>query len=199
MHRFIPRGTLVLTLTLALALTACGETVNMAPQLRQRLDNPLFAERYWAELTDRLVSIQVNDKSLSADEARRRLVDSLRIEALKNSQAQTAKRREGLLGRFVMVSDETDGLALLLADTLHLSPEFVTYPGPELRLYLSNANDPRDVSFPDPSARDLGLLQSPYGAQSYTAPAAEADAPYRTAVLYDRKLRRMYGFAQLGK
>jgi len=69
-----------------------------------------------------------------------------------------------------------------------------------LHVYLTNAVDPRDVAFPDPSAKDIGLIASPYGAQSYAlALTPDELKKYRTVVLLDRELNRIYGFAQLSK
>lgn len=65
-------------------------------------------------------------------------------------------------------------------------------------MYVSNAVDPRDVNFPDDTAIDLGQLESPYGMQRYSVPGAEEEVQqYRTVVLFDKSLERIYGFAQL--
>ena len=68
-----------------------------------------------------------------------------------------------------------------------------------MRVYLTTAVDPRGVNFPDASALSLGLLQTPYGAQEYAFDESDSNPEFRTVVLYDTRLERIYGFAQLSK
>ena len=53
------------------------------------------------------------------------------------------------------------------------------------------------MEFPDETAVDLGRLESAYGAQHYAVPPLDYANQLRTAVLYDRELKRIHGFAQL--
>ena len=68
-----------------------------------------------------------------------------------------------------------------------------------MHLFLSESVDPRDIEFPDDSSVDLGPILSPYGAQRYAVPTTDPPQRYRTAVLWDMKLERLYGFAQLSE
>ena len=58
--------------------------------------------------------------------------------------------------------------------------------------------DPRDVVFPDITSIDLGRIDYPYGAMSLPVHAkADAAKNLRSVVLWDAKLKRLHGFAQL--
>lgn len=185
----------LLTLLLAACTGGSGSAV-----LQEQLKNPLFAEQYWSDMTQLMVSILTGDKTVQTDAAKRKLVDKQRLEALANAQEQTKRRRGGVLGHFVPVLTETQGLALLLDDTVSFGPDFATTPGPGLRVYVTAAVDPRDVPFPDPTSSDLGPLASPYGAQMYAAPSQASSKPaYRTVVLWDTELKEVFAFAQLSK
>ncbi len=76
-------------------------------------------------------------------------------------------------------------------------------PGPEVYVMISTILDPRSESgasiFPDASAVNLGRLQTPYGAQTYVIPEASKDTVFRTVVLWDKRLERVMGFAQLAQ
>jgi hypothetical protein len=187
----------ILALSL-LFLAGCsnGTSVSLSDQMR----NPLFAERYWSELTDRMVTIQLNNPELSKDEDKYALVDGTRQDALAKAQAATAKRKLGMIGNFISMNESVDGLVLLMEDALHIGPGFASYPGPSLHLYITTIVDPREGKFPDETSIDLGVLQSPYDTQSYPLPTLEKSLDqYRTAVLWDTELERLYAFAQLAK
>jgi hypothetical protein len=82
---------------------------------------------------------------------------------------------------------------------LYLSSDFVSKPGTNLHVYLTTVVDPRDGSFPDPTAIDLGAIQTVYGAQQFAVPKQEKPELLRTFVLWDKGFNRLYGFAQLTK
>lgn len=186
-----------------LLLISCTAKEAATPDLTfdQRLQNPLFAERYWDELTDRMANLRIQNDPSMKDERTAAIADRTREDAAALSTLARQKRLEGLFGLFVTVKEQTDGFALLHEGTLYLSSEFATYPGPSLTLFLIPEIDPRDVQdFPNEHSVSLGLLQSPYGAQTYLLPEAHRNNPLlRTVVLWDAKLNRMYGFAQLAR
>jgi len=183
------------SLLLAILLTGCAAPTRLGTGTENLMDNPLFAQRYYDELTDRMVEIQLREKDVT-DTGTLAAADRVRADALAKAQEQTAKKRGRKLGQFLSIKEATEGWALLLGNILYVSSDFVTYPGPSLHLYLTTVLDPRDGTFPDATSIDLGLLSTPYGAQQYTLPAAGTGTALRTAVLYDTELKRLYAFAQ---
>ncbi|MBI3619449.1 hypothetical protein HY213_05460 [Candidatus Peregrinibacteria bacterium] len=175
--------------------------------LEQHLHNPIFAERYWGELVDRMASLQMNDQKLLQDKTRAAIVDKIRQDALSREQDYTHKRHEAVIGNFVSVGEDTKGPAMFEGNTLSLGPGFETYPGPSLHVYLTMAMDPRDVTFPDATSVDLGRLESPYDSQQYDVPplpkptgtGSVIPPHYRTVVLWDTQLQLLYGFVQLNE
>lgn len=159
------------------------------------MENPLFAERYHDDLVEHMVDLVLQNDPLATDEEMKDIVEDTRVEGLAGATDATDRQREGLIGPIQSDFDLAFGEALLLNGTLFLSPDFEAVPGPNLHIMLSTVLDPRDGSFPDEAAVDLGAV-NPFGAQALALPA---DAPegLRTLVLYDLKLKRIYGFAQL--
>ncbi len=192
------RSTLFL-LCLTLGLTACGGSVAMSDDLQTRLQNPLTAKRYWAETVERMSLLQIHKDKALEDQRTAAVVESAKQDALAKEHEADARIGAGLIGQFLTISEDTEGQALLAEGTLWLGTDFAAYPGLNLHLYLTEAVDPRDAEFPDKTALDLGLLRSPYGAQSYALPEEDKTTPYRTAVLWDVRLGRLYGFAQLSR
>lgn len=184
-----------------LLLTACtgnGTAVVTSPRWEDLLKNPLYAERYWDDLTDRVTDMQMREKDALKDPRMVALLDEVRRNALSRAQEAAAKKREGTTGQFAGIAADTLGWALLTKDALYLSSDFLTYPGPSLKIYLTTVVDPRNAAFPDRTSIEVGRLESPYGAQQYALPpAARAAKGLRTVVLYDGKLQRIYAFAQL--
>jgi len=181
-------------------LTGCAATAGPSVATQARLGNPLVAERYWDEMVDRMATLQIGSDPLLADAKKAKVVEDTKRDALQRSQQEREKVRLGISGDFIAVAELTEGRALLLDGTLFLGSTFTAYPGPTLRLYLTEATDPRDGVFPDPTSVDLGALQTPYGAQEYLLPEEHQDNDaLRTVVLWDRRLGRMHAFAQLGK
>ena len=178
-----------------LALAGCSQGTAMT--LDDHMRNPLYAQRYWDELVDRMTNMQIHNDPALKDAAYAADVDKIKHDALKASQDNRLLFREGVQGSFLSMKEETNGLALLLNGTLYLDTTFVSYPGPDLRIYLTEAVDPRDVEFPDETSLDLGKIQNLYGAQEYALPEENKLTKYRTAVLWDKELKRLYAFAQL--
>ncbi len=189
------RRTLFFALGASLVLAACSG----APSARTAdpLQNPLVAKQHFDDLGQVMVDILMNDQAeLAKDGARKSYVEQLKDQATARSKQETAKILTGRSGTFLPAKQAVAGTALLLDGTLYVGVDFATDPGPALRLMLTKAVDPRDVTFPDASALNLGLLRAEFGAQSYAVPK---EGEYNAAVLYDTRLKRIYGFAQLGK
>ncbi|PIR48605.1 hypothetical protein COU80_02745 [Candidatus Peregrinibacteria bacterium CG10_big_fil_rev_8_21_14_0_10_55_24] len=188
----------LLSLSLCLTLlSACGKS--QQPSLAERLKNPLFAERYAEAVVDRLTELEIQKDPLIEDETNVRIIQEERD--VWQGVAREARRLqyEGKRGGFVMVSEFARGETLLLGNTLYMSTLFETEPGPDLHLYLTTVIDPRDVTFPDETSVDVGTLDSPYGAQEYVVPSGTDTESMRSVVLFETKLKRIHGFAQLSK
>lgn len=177
------------------ALVACAATTQ-EESLSSRMDNPLYAERYYDDLVEQMVNLIISEDPIIEDEDMKSFIDEQRVNGLREAETANERQRDGLVGNIVSDYSYAIGEVLLLDGTLYVGPEFETVPGPDLHMHLSTVLDPRDGTYPDESAVDLGEVANPYGAHSYALPA---DAPdnLRTVVLYDHDLKRIYGFAQL--
>ncbi|MFA6038796.1 MAG: DM13 domain-containing protein [Candidatus Peribacteraceae bacterium] len=192
-------GRLSLLFALLLPLAACTARPTTEVQSVRREDlmqNPLYAERYWDELTERMVDILLREKD-TLDAGTLAAVDEVRREALQHAQEESLSKQGGKLGSFVSMKETVGGLAFLHGRTLSLSPDFLTSPGADLRLLLTTMLDPRDGVFPDETSVDIGRLESPYGAQEYLLPESVKTEELRTVAVFDARLKRLYGFAQL--
>ena len=187
-----------LPLLAALSLAACSGAAGTVT-LEQNLQNPLYAEQYYDVLLDRMVELDIQDDPLMQDASKAALVEDTRLDALKKAKEATQRQREGATGQFIGAGEEVRGEALYANNMLYFGPTFETYPGPELHAFLSTVVDPRDVEFPDGSSLDLGRVESAFGAQSMAVPEVENPLLYRTVALWDTKLERLYGFAQLAQ
>jgi hypothetical protein len=190
---------LLLPLSLILLLAGCArQDIGQANVRWENLmQNPLYADQYWLDMVNSMVEMQLQEPDLAKNKTLLATVDEVRRNALLREQAESRKRREGKEGSFIQVKGFAEGRVLLRGTTLSFSPDFSTVPGPNLRIYLSPSLDPRDAAFPDKGSVNVGRLESPYGAQEYLLSEKTDTQPLRTAVLYDPKLDRMYGFAQL--
>lgn len=182
-----------------LLLAACNH--QEAPKevtLEVELHNPLFADWYFNDLVDRMVDLEIQEDPLLADPLKRKIAEETRKQALENAKEARKIQRKGFEGSFQPLLEFAKGDVLYLGNTIYLSPEFNTVPGPSLHIFLSTVVDPRtEGSFPDPTALDLGPIKSPYGAHSYSVPPVDNPILYRSIVLYDTSLERLYGLAQL--
>ncbi len=161
------------------------------------MENPLFAERYAEELVEHMVQLAIQKDPVLEDSRKSVLADEARRSWLERAQKARKLQREGTVGQFIPTTAYTAGETLYLDRSLYLGTTFETTPSLSLHLYLTTVVDPREVEFPDPTARDLGKLQSAYGAQTYTVPKVSDSRLYRTVVLWDTELERIIGFAQL--
>lgn len=182
--------------TLALALVACSSNHK---SISNENKNPLVASRYGEELADSMANFIIMKDPAADDPVLRKIIES-EINRGKDIAAEARKiELGGAVGAFLSMRAETMGYALYLDDVLYLSSDFVTTPGPSLKLYLTTMVDPRDGEFPDETSIDLGIVQATYGQQQYSVPRQKQPEKLRTVVLYDTKLKMIYGFAQISK
>ncbi len=190
------RITPLLTLS-ALLLTACGTTTGALQ--KDNLKNPLYAAQYYADLTERMVNLELQKDPVTKDARKKAIIDQTRKNGVANEQRAASVKAQGQEGTFVSDSGLVRGEVLLLKHTLFFGVDFAAVPGPELHVFVSTVLDPRDVRFPDSTAVDLGPLPDVFGAQSMSIAETADLSKMRSAVLHDVKLGQMYGFAQLSK
>lgn len=187
-----------LLLGTALVLSGCLP-MPQAQREHDPLQNPLYAERYYDELVENLVSLSIHNNPLLQEKGKEKKVERARRDALIKAREVEAKQRGGTKGTFIPMEEYARGVAFLDGHILSLSPDFEVTPGLSLHLFLTTAVDPRDVEFPDQDAIDLGPLKSAYGAQEFPVKLTKSPILYRTAVLWDQALERLVSFAQLGE
>lgn len=181
---------------LLLVLSACSSPgTSVADQNR----NPLTASRYGDELADSMANLIIMEDPAAQDPALRTLIESEIARGKSIGEDARAIQSKGWLGGLIGIKGQVSGYVLYLPNELYLSSDFMTTPGPSLHAYLSTTIDPRDAAFPDPSAVDIGSLQAAYGAQTYSVPAQQEPGQFRTFVIYDTRLKMIYGFAQLSR
>ena len=184
-----------LLLSITLLLSACSD-----PETALHIDlleNPLYAERFSETMVNTMVELEIYNDPLIEDETKRRIAEETKEKWLAVAKTARKKQREGSNGNFLTMNEYAAGEVLYVENKVHFSTLFETEPGPELHVFLTTVVDPRDVAFPDETALDLGIVVTPFGAQSYGVPEVEDPKLYRTVVLWDTKLERLYGFAQI--
>lgn len=179
-------------------LAACtSEPVRTSENLETLLENPLYAERYFKDLVTTMVDMEIHEQRMLTGSGLEATVVRAKERALERAKMAEAQTREGLIGSFVPAKEEPIGQVLLLGTKLYMGSDFSTEPGPNLHVYLSTLIDPRDITFPDEAALHLGPLKNAYGAQNYDVTTTQDAKTFRTVVLYDQALKRVYGFAQI--
>ncbi len=189
------RTSLFAVLTATLLLSACNS--HRTTDIATEIVNPLTASRYGDELADRLADLIIESDPViqepgMADYVTGKISDAKSIAA----EARLLQDR-GMMGALIGEKQSVIGYALYVDDVLYFSSDFETDPGPSLHVFLSTVVDPRDATFPDETAIDLGEIQTPYGPTAYDVPHQEEPELLRTLVLFDTKLERLYGFSQL--
>ncbi|MDP6562057.1 MAG: DM13 domain-containing protein [Candidatus Peribacteraceae bacterium] len=179
-----------------LLLAACGGTYN--PDQKALLENPLYLEQYAEQLVDAMVNLEIYEDPLLEDAAKQKVVDSTKEYWLKKAKEARKAQRKGMKGSFTTMKEYTEGEVVFNGKTVYFGPTFDTTPGPSVHAFLTVTVDPRDVQFPDITAIDLGEVKVPFGAQGFVLDEKIEDfIKYRTVVLWDTKLDRLYGFAQM--
>lgn len=162
------------------------------------LENPLYLELYSEQMVDTMVGLEIYEDPIVQDAEKKKIIDETKEYWFALAKQARKDQRMGSKGGLVPMKQFADGEILYKDGVVHFGPTFATSPGPDLHAYLTTAIDPRDVLFPDESAVDLGIIDVPYGAQSMIVPQKlENPNSYRTLVIWDNKLDRLYGFAQL--
>jgi hypothetical protein len=175
-----------------LFLTACA---SKSADLQTLLQNPLYAEQYYDAQVDNMVNMLIGSGELLRDPEVKAAIDESRLEGLRLAQEATAKQSTGKMGIIASDTEEAVGEVLLVDNILYLGPEFQMLPGVDVRVYLSETVDPRDVPFPDSTAVEIDSIHTSFGATQYTVSSSNKNL--RTFVLYDKALKRIVGFAQL--
>lgn len=183
------------TLASLLMLTAC----NTGTSISEQNQNPLVASRYGDELADRLADLIIQKDRVLEQAGMEKYVKEKIAEGKRVSQEAHDKKQQGMMGAIIPMNETVTGLALYLDDSLYLSSDFTSDPGPSLHVYLTTVVDPRDAPFPDATAIDLGEIKNFYGASTYAVPHQAKPELLRTIVFYDTKLNRLYAFGQLSR
>lgn len=193
------RARAIFVLLFGTLLTACNGSpaAYRSDALDQHLQNPLFAEQYFETLVQRMVELVITQDPILQDQQKKTIADDVRREGLEKAKEATQKQLSGTYGEFISASEWAIGEVLYVKDTVYFGPEFRVDPGPSLHVFFTTTVDPRLESFPDESALNLGQIQSIFGDQSYPVPRVENPLLYRTVVLFDTVLERIYAFAQL--
>ncbi|PIP65325.1 hypothetical protein COU77_02875 [Candidatus Peregrinibacteria bacterium CG10_big_fil_rev_8_21_14_0_10_49_16] len=178
-------------------LTACT-TASSNSTSAIDLHNPLVAKRYYDELVENMVLLTLNKDPLLEDSAANRLIERTRREGLEQARTASMLQLEGKAATLLPMEVFLQGRTLLTKTHLFFSPDTEITPGIDLHVLLTTVVDPRDADFPDATAMDLGLLQNPYGAQTYelAEPIEDLDL-IRSVVIWDTALSRLHGFGQL--
>lgn len=179
-----------------LLLTGCNAAI-FSPDEEALMRNPLYAEHYAEQLVDAMVNLEVYEDPVLEDEAKKKIVSDTKEKGLAVARQARTDQRDGIIGQFIPMKEYAEGEVLYKENFLHVAPSFVTTPGPDLHVWMTTVVDPRDVEFPDPTAIDIGSLKTAYGAQSYAVPKVEDPKAYRTVVLWDNALGRLWSFAQI--
>ncbi|HRH93242.1 MAG TPA: hypothetical protein PKV72_01775 [Candidatus Peribacteria bacterium] len=186
--------TSLLALSGALLLSACGSAGGTAAAG----NNPLLQIQHDEQLADSLANLIITKDPLADDASTRTMLEG-EIAKTKESLAATQRAQAaGMSGPMRSEKEEVGGWALYMNNTLYTSSDFSSPPGLDLHLYVTAVVDPRDVVFPDITSIDLGRIEYPYGAMALPVHAKpDAVKNLRSVVLWDAKLKRLYGFAQL--
>lgn len=190
------RSSNTLVLASCFLLVACNQSTT---NISHENENPLTASRYGDELADTLANLIISRDPVIEQPGMEKEISK----EITKAKAISTRARElliqGMMGGIIAAGQDASGLALYLDDVLYLSSDFSVDPGPNLHIYLSETVDPRNGDFPDETAVDLGEIQTTYGAQSYAVPPQKKSDALRTLVLWDVKLKKLYGFAQISR
>jgi hypothetical protein len=100
-------------------------------------------------------------------------------------------------------ADTASGIASLIRlesgrYELRLSEDFITTNGPDLFIYLSAAEDPKDDKIVAESAfLDAGKLKSPTGGQRFLLPAEFDRSKFKSVVVWCKRFSVLFGAARL--
>ena len=81
---------------------------------------------------------------------------------------------------------------------LHLGTNFKTTRGPDLFIYISAADDPKDdKTIAESAFVNAGKLSSPIGSQSFLLPAGFDPGPFKSVAVWCRQFAVLFGAAVL--
>ncbi|OGJ61328.1 hypothetical protein A3A67_05085 [Candidatus Peribacteria bacterium RIFCSPLOWO2_01_FULL_51_18] len=190
---------LVLPLILSIMLAGCRSGITNTDIDKQN-QNPLTASRYGDELAYTMADLVIQNDPIATNPKIRAIIDREIARGKETANTGRELTAQGMNGAIIPIKEEVIGFALYLNDILYFSSEFYSKPGPSLHVFLTTIVDPRDAAtFPDSTTLDLGLLKAAYGPQEYEVPGQSNPELYRTLVLWDTELNRLYAFAQLSK
>lgn len=193
------RSSIACLALLPLILAGCSSNVQSMDVRNYYNQNPLAREETETAFGQVMVNMIVGEKAELQKNDLFNEVDRMRLEAGKRIEEATKERKNGLLGQFVPHKQRTAGFVLLRPKegVIFTGTTFESDPGPDLHLYGSTVQDPRSEAFPDTEAKDLGTMGFTYGALTMHFDPKLWNNDFRTLILYDKKLKRVYGFAQL--
>jgi hypothetical protein len=188
--------TLSTVIAAAAFLSACGAA---GTSIDRENTNPLVASRYGDDLAETMANLVIQSDPIIKQPGMQQIIDKEIARGKSIAMKGRLEAKEGAQGAIIPEKESVLGYALLMPDALWLSSDFETSPGPDLHVYLTTIVDPRGATFPDGTAMDLGTIQSAYGAQRYSLTSRVDPTIMRTLVVFDKTLKRIYGFAQLSK
>ncbi len=176
-------------------LTACGDARVAYPNREDIERNPLYVYAKNSLQVQYITNLEAKEPNMSG------ALKTPKLQALRAAQDSQALIQEGWLGTFVRgQDDDVTGSVVLIDGWMHIGPSFLMTPGIDMHVYLTQAIDPMEGTFPDETAVEVGPLVTAFGLQSLPLPAGlTLDGTYRTVVLYDAAVKRVLGFAQLEK
>ncbi len=130
-----------------------------------------------------------------------RAIDDVSVKANALQDEAHERQEAGKLGGLFGVNDNTAfGEVLLYEDALYTGYEFELSAAPGIEVYLSKHVGPKtEEELMSDSVKNLGPLQSYYGAQRYEVGTLTNDEwnQFRTVVFYSKALRQVIGLAQI--
>lgn len=190
--------TIIFALSLIL-LAGCSPS-STTTSIEREITNPIVRSRYGDELADMLANIIIQNDPIVEKPGIRAILEREITKAKLLAKEGHDSVSAGTKGALLPMKADVQGGAVYVDDAVHFSTDFEIDPGINLHVYLTTTVDPRDVTFPDPTAVDLGPLQSAYGPQTYPVPGQDAaKEKLRTLVIWDNTLSYLYSFAQLSK
>jgi hypothetical protein len=191
---------LTVTILSSLFLASCASS-GQSGASQALLENPLYAEWYYNDLTETMMNLEIQQSPLLKDAKVKEIAADTRRKALAKAEEVVAKRQTGLFGRLIPAAFPAQGQALLLDGMLYLGPDTDIAPSGNPHVFLSPVIDPvagtGTIVFPDASAVDLGPLVTHYGASAYALPQRSDLPDFRTAVIWDATMKRIVAYAQL--
>ena len=191
------RTMFIVLATASLALAGCGGSFNTSIELEN--ENPLVASRYGDELADAAANLIIQNDPIMKEPGMQEQINKEIVRGKQIGQDARERMSMGMQGAIIPLNDNVAGTALYLDDVLYFSSDFYCRPGVTVHVYLTTVVDPRDGTFPDATAIDLGPLQYNFGAQRYAVPHQSKPELMRSLAIYDKTLKRLYALSQLSK